>query len=73
MAAAPNNLLKFVDFDGEKAVTAKVVGKKTGTHIYSIKPAGSIKNAISFDVIQFKSFKIFLERFPSVVICSFLK
>ena len=46
----------------KKAVTAKLVGMKVGIRIYSRKLPKSIKNAISFDVIQSKSFKNFLER-----------
>ena len=52
----------------KKAVIAKVAGVKNATNISSRKLPESIKNAISFDVIQLKSFKISLERLPSVVI-----
>ena len=37
---------------------------KVLTHIYSRKLPKSIKNATSFDVMQLKHFKIFVERFP---------
>ena len=43
-------------------MTAKLVGMKIKTRMYSRKLPESIKNAISFDVIQLKNFKIFLER-----------
>ena len=61
----------------KKTVPAKVMGLKIGTYIYSRRLRGrlpaSIKTAISFDVIQLKSFKIFLERLPSVVIRCFFQ
>ena len=46
----------------KKAVKAKAVRMKIRTCIYSRKLPESIKNMISFDVIQFKNFKAFLER-----------
>ena len=58
-ASAPNNLLKFADFVSEKAVKAKVVRTKIQICFHSRKLPESIKNAISFDVIQVKKFKNF--------------
>ena len=55
--SAPNNLLKFADFEGEKVVKAKIVRIKIQICIYSRKLPESIKNAISFDVIQVKNSK----------------
>ena len=63
----PNSLLKFVDFVVKRAVKATIVGMKIQTRIYSRKLPESIKNAISFDVIEVKNFKIFMER-PSLVV-----
>ena len=40
---------------------------KIQTRIYSRKLPESIQNAISFDVIQFKNFKLFMEN-PSLVV-----
>ena len=51
----------------KKAVKAKVVRMKIQTRIYWKKLPESIQNAISFDVIQVKNFKIFMER-PSLVV-----
>ena len=44
---------------------------KIQTRIYSRKLPESIKNAIPFDVIQVKNFKIFRERLLLVVILCF--
>ena len=55
----------------EKAVRAKVVRTKIQICTYSRKLPESIKNAISFDVIQVKEFKIFIERLSLVVIFCF--
>ena len=68
---SPNNLLKFVDLQREKAVKAKVVGMTIQTRIYSRKLPESIKNAISFDVIQVQDFTILMERLSLVVILCF--
>ena len=51
----------------KKAAKAKVVRMTIQTRIYSRKLPESIQNAISFDVIQFKHFKLFMEK-PSLVI-----
>ena len=60
--ASPNNLLKFVDFVSEKG--CKSQGRKNeDSNSYMFEEA---TNAISFDVIQFKNFKIFMEK-PSLV------
>ena len=67
----PNNLLKIADFVNEKAVKAKVVRTKIQICICSKKLPESIKNAISFDVIQVTKFKIFMERLSLVVILCF--
>ena len=66
-----HNLLKFVDLVIKTSCKAKVVGMKIQTLIYSWKLPDSIKNAISVDVIQVKSFKIFMERLSLVVILCF--
>ena len=52
----------------KKAVKAKVVRKKIQICIYWRKLPESIKNAIPFDVIQVKKFKIFMERLSLAVI-----
>ena len=49
-----NNLQEFVDFVSEKVVKAKVVGMKIRTHIPSRQLSESIKDTISFDVMQRK-------------------
>ena len=67
----PNNLLKFANFVSEKGCKAKVVRKKIQTCMYSWKLPESIKNAISFDVIQVKKIKIFMGRLSFVVILCF--
>ena len=71
----PNNLLRFVDFEGKTAVKAKVVGMKIGTQLirHSRKLPESIKNGISFDVIQLQNFNFFLEILPSVALLCFFQ
>ena len=66
----PNNSLKFADFVSEMSCKIECPGNellnsnifKEGTRIY--------QNAISFDIIQLKNFKIFLEGLPSdMILC----
>ena len=52
----------------KKAAKAKVVGIKIQTRMYSWKLPESIKNAMSYDVIQVKSFKTVMERLSLIVI-----
>ena len=62
-----NNLLKFV----VKGCENQYRWNEDRTHIYSMRLQESIKNAISFDVLQLQIFLIFMERLPSVVILCF--
>ena len=48
----PNNLPKFVDFVSEKGCNSQGRRKMIPTPIYSRKLPESVKNAISFDVIE---------------------
>ena len=57
----------------KKAVKAKVVGTKIQTRIYWRKLPESIKNPMSFDVIQVEIFKIFREGLLLIVILCFRK
>ena len=61
-APPPYNLLKFVAFVSEKDCKSQDRRMKIQTRIYSRKLPESIQNAMSFDVIQVKNFKIFMER-----------
>ena len=69
--APPIICLSLLILKVEKAVRTKVVRTKIQICIYSRKLSESIKNAISFDVIQVKEFKIFIERLSLVVIFCF--
>ena len=58
----PNNLLKFADFVSYIGCKSQGRIKKIQVCIYSRKLPESITNAISFDVIQVKKFKVFMKR-----------
>ena len=62
---------KFVDFESEKGCKSQDRRMKTQTCMYWRKLTESIKNSISFDVIQVENFKIFRERLLLVVILCF--
>ena len=69
--SSPIICLSLLILKMKKAVKAKVVRTKIQICIYSRKLPESIKNSISFDVIQVKEFKIFIERSSLVVIFCF--
>ena len=66
----PNNLLKFVDFETEKGCKSQGRRNKYSNSYIFEKALRIYQNAISFDVIEVKDFKIFRERLSLVVIFS---
>ena len=68
----PNKLLKFVDFENEKGCESQGRRNKY-SNTYIFEEASRIyQNAISFNVIEIKDFKIFRERLSLVVIFAFV-
>ena len=66
----PNNLLKFVDFETEKGCKSQGRRNKYSNSYIFEEALRIYQNAISFDVIEVKDFKIFRERLSLVVIFS---
>ena len=69
---SPNNLLNFVDFINEKGCKSQSL-KNEDSNLYIFEEATGVylKWNISFDVIQVKDFKIFMQRLSLVVILCF--
>ena len=65
-----NNLLKFVDFETEKGCKSQGRRNKYSNSYIFEEALRIYQNAISFDVIEVKDFKIFRERLSLVVIFS---
>ena len=72
-ASVSNNLLKLVDFVSEKGYESQGLGNEDSSSKIFEEATRIYQNSISFDIIQVKNFKIFLELLPSVTIFCFFQ